>query len=135
MRTAGRWSKDAPVNEDEYRWHTRNVPAARRLRKPLTPTEDALWRALRGRRFRGLKFRRQHPIGAYVLDFWCDELQLAVEVDGGIHDIASVAKQDRGRQAALEELGVRFVRLHARLVEEDIEEALAVIAAVIPNAP
>jgi|GEM_PF-1271110 len=121
------------VDQEEPRWHTRNVPAARRLRKPLTATEDALWHELRGRRFLGLKFRRQHPIGAYVLDFWCDELQLAVEVDGGIHNAGAVAERDRGRQRALEELGVRFVRVPASLVEHNLPAALGQLAEAVAD--
>ena len=58
---------------------------ARRMRKSPTPSEDILWQALRNRQIHGLKFLRQHPIGPTIVDFYCHEKRLAVEVDGGIH--------------------------------------------------
>jgi len=76
----------------------------------MTPAEEAAWGVLRNRGFRGLKFRRQHPIGPFVLDFYCHELRLAVEIDGGAHGSA-VDHPDTGR--------LRFIRLSARAVELD----------------
>ena len=58
---------------------------ARELRRNQTDDEKALWRALRGRRFAGFKFRRQHTIGDYILDFYCADAKLAVELDGSQH--------------------------------------------------
>jgi very-short-patch-repair endonuclease len=104
--------------------HRDNVPSARRLRRPLTDTEALLWEQLRGRRFDGLKFRRQHPLGPFVLDFYCDELHLAIEVDGGVHDAPEQARRDVARQALLEELGVRFIRISARDIEADLTSVL-----------
>src|SRR3954469_10158826 len=60
---------------------------ARALRRAMTLPEVLLWQALRGGQVGGLRFRRQHPIGHYVLDFYCPALRLAVEVDGAAHDI------------------------------------------------
>src|SRR5699024_7985983 len=65
--------------------HPRKTGLARQLRQDSTDVEQMLWRQLRGRRLQGWKFRRQHPIGAYVLDFYCAEARLAVETDGGQH--------------------------------------------------
>ncbi len=65
--------------------YVHNIPSARRLKREQTASERLLWEALRDRRFEGLKFRRQHAVYAYVLDFFCAELMLAVEVDGGVH--------------------------------------------------
>lgn len=59
--------------------------AAREMRREPTPAEAVLWSALRGGRL-GVRFRRQHPVGRFILDFWCAEAKLAIEVDGGIHD-------------------------------------------------
>jgi len=60
--------------------------AARRLRRNMTPAEQKLWNALRGKQLDGLKFRAQHPVGPFVLDFWCPARKLVVEVDGGVAD-------------------------------------------------
>ena len=88
----------------------------------MTPAEQAAWSVLRNRRFRGLKFRRQHPIGPFVLDFYCRELQLAIEIDGGAHHNVVDQAADRERQSLLEHPnagGLRFIRLVARAVEVD----------------
>jgi very-short-patch-repair endonuclease len=65
--------------------HRDNIPAARELRTRQTPAESILWDALRGRRLAGLKFRRQHPIGTFVVDFCCPDRRLAIELDGPVH--------------------------------------------------
>lgn len=59
--------------------------AARRLRQNLTPAETLLWQALRNKQLAGLKFRCQHPVGNFILDFYCPSLKLVIEVDGAIH--------------------------------------------------
>src|SRR5688572_28738934 len=79
--------------------HRHNVPAARDLRARETWAEDLLWTALRGRRLDGMKFRRQHPIGPFVLDFCCVERRLAIEVDGEVH--ATRREHDAERQALI----------------------------------
>ena len=76
----------------------------------MTPAETVLWDELRDRRFDGLKFRRQHAIGRFVVDFYCDALRLVVEVDGGIHRDPEQRQRDGERQKELEETGVSFVR-------------------------
>ena len=101
--------------------------AAREFRKLPTDSERLLWSALRDRRLDGLKFRRQHPIGEYVLDFYCSELELAVEVDGLGHDLTS--EKDARRQSRLETTGIRFVRVTAEDVEKDREAAVVYIRA------
>jgi very-short-patch-repair endonuclease len=68
-----------------HRNQRHNVTAARDLRAHETSVEDLLWEELRGRRLDGMKFRRQHPIGAFVVDFCCAESRLVIELDGGIH--------------------------------------------------
>ena len=68
--------------------------AARRLRRNMTPAEQKLWGALRNRQLDGLKFRPQHPMGAFILDFWCPARKLVVEVDGGVHKNPQFAIRD-----------------------------------------
>ncbi len=93
----------------------------------MTPTETVPWEELRDRRLGGLKFRRQHAIRRFVVDFYCHELGLAVEVDGGIHDEPDQHARDVERQALLEELGVRFLRFS----NQDIEDRLPAVLATI----
>ena len=76
-----------------------------------------LWEALRDRPLAGREFRRQHPVGRFVLDFYCYEERLAVEVDGGVH--AAQEEADWERQSVAEAMGIRVVRVPAGLVEND----------------
>ena len=97
----------------------------------MTPSEIALWRAVRAKRFKGLHFRRQHPFGPYILDFYCDATKLAVEVDGGIHQPEDQMLRDAARDAWVAQHGVQTLRLPARLVVENIDAALGLIAAAL----
>ena len=81
---------------------------ARRLRRRATDAERRLWRALRNRRMAGAKFRRQHPVGRYIVDFVCLEHRLAIEVDGGQHILQ--AEHDEKRTAFLASQGFRVLR-------------------------
>ncbi|MFP4299099.1 MAG: type IIL restriction-modification enzyme MmeI, partial [Spirulinaceae cyanobacterium] len=98
---------------------------ARQFRKEPTPSENILWQALRGRKLEGRKFRRQQPIGTFIVDFFCGAERLIVEVDGGIH--ASQQEADRKRQELLESLGLKVVRVSSELVETNLDEALAMV--------
>jgi very-short-patch-repair endonuclease len=95
----------------------------------MTPSETALWGAVRAKRFKGLHFRRQHPFGPYILDFYCDATKLAVEVDGGVHQGEEQMMRDAARDAWVAQHGVRTLRLPARLVVENVDAALGLIAA------
>ncbi len=81
---------------------------ARKLRKSSTPAEEKLWQALRNRNLAGFKFRRQHPIGPYIADFYCAEVRLIVELDGGGH--LDQMEYDQNRTDWLEEQGYRVIR-------------------------
>jgi len=83
---------------------------ARELRGSQTDAESAMWYLLRDRRFFGLKFRRQHPVQPYVLDFFCQELSLAVELDGGQHNEGNNVKRDKTRSAELARRGIQVAR-------------------------
>ena len=97
------------------------------LRRNPTPTEHILWQALRKRQLAGRKFRRQMPIGPFVVDFYCSSEHLIVEVDGPIH--AQQQAADQQRQELLESLGLRFVRVSAAQVEADLPGVIATIRA------
>ena len=83
---------------------------ARALRSEATDAERTLWRRLRGRQLGGLKFRRQHVVGHCILDFYCPERRLAVELDGGQHNEAEGRRRDRARTAFLESRGLAVLR-------------------------
>lgn len=84
--------------------------AARRLRKNLTPAEQMLWQALRGRQLHGLKFRCQHPVGRFIVDFYCPQCKLVVELDGEVHN--QQTEYDTARTEQLLAYGYRV--LHFR---------------------
>ena len=106
---------------------SRIASLARELRKNPTPAEKLLWRELRGRNFRGLKFRRQHPIGSFIVDFACLSRQLVVEVDGGIHLEPGKMKADRERRDWLRSKGFVVVRVTNSDVMPFVEIALSKI--------
>lgn len=89
------------------------VARARQLRKQMTPPEIALWQYLR-QRPGGYKFRKQHPVtNEIIADFYCSKASLVVEVDGKVHDIATVSDKDANREVMFVELGLRLFRLKA----------------------
>ena len=83
-----------------------------------------LWSALRDRQLTGLKFRRQHPYGQFVLDFFCVELQLAVEVDGGVHLNAEQAAHDAERSEFLAKRGVHILRFTNEEIDQHLPDLL-----------
>ncbi len=100
---------------------------ARKLRKETTPSEKILWEALKNRQLCQQKFRRQHPIGVFVVDFYCHEKKLIIEIDGSIHNLPEQKILDRQRQELLESLGLRFLRISSKQVETDLRETLKII--------
>ncbi|MFC1480842.1 endonuclease domain-containing protein [Candidatus Neomarinimicrobiota bacterium] len=102
---------------------------ARNLRNNLTPTEHILWQRIRKKRLAGLKFRRQHIFGSSIVDFYCSEKRLAIEIDGGYHLKPDIIAQDKVRQEIIEMYGVQFLRFPADDVENNIESILSRIKA------
>jgi very-short-patch-repair endonuclease len=102
---------------------------ARKLRQRQTAAEAIIWEALRNRQLGGLKFRRQHPIDGCVVDFYCAQARLVVEIDGPIHKFQK--EEDDRRQAWLEGRGCRVIRFLNDQVQTDLAAALARIAASI----
>ncbi|MDZ4373227.1 MAG: endonuclease domain-containing protein [Phenylobacterium sp.] len=99
----------------------------------MTPPEVRLWVQLR-RKVQGVRFRRQHPVGPFVLDFYCDSLKLAVEVDGQTHWAGEAPLRDLERDAWLGLRGIRVLRLSASLVMKDMDTAVRTILAAAGNA-
>ncbi|MEW9838636.1 endonuclease domain-containing protein [Mesorhizobium marinum] len=108
----------------------RTFDRAKALRRDLSLPEVILWECLRGRRLGGLRFRRQHPVGPYVLDFYCAEARLAVEVDGAHHDFPEQMSHDRRRDGWLDTQGIGVIRIAATdiLDEKALDGMLVMIA-------
>ncbi|MDP2244466.1 endonuclease domain-containing protein [Pseudomonas sp.] len=100
---------------------------AKQLRRDQTDCERLLWQHLRNRQLGGFKFRRQYPLPPYVLDFYCAELGLAVELDGGQHFSDEALHKDAERSRYLERYGVRVLRFSNREVLAQMPEVLAEI--------
>ena len=96
--------------------------AARRLRSMMTPAEQILWDALKQRRLGGLRFRSQHPVGQFVLDFYCPSCKLVVEVDGAAHD--QQAEYDQARTELLNAYGYRVIRFRNEEVFNNLPSVL-----------
>jgi very-short-patch-repair endonuclease len=100
---------------------------AKQLRQNSTLSEVVLWNELKNRQMLGYDFDRQKPIDSFIVDFYCKELSLAIEVDGDSHDYSF--EEDRNRQFTLEKLGVRFLRFDDREVKQELTNVLRTIEA------
>ncbi|HEX4260428.1 MAG TPA: endonuclease domain-containing protein [Acetobacteraceae bacterium] len=109
-----------------------SVEHARAMRREATPAERALWRGLQARRLGGLKFRRQVPIGPFVVDFYCPEAKLVIEVDGETHADPSA---DADRTAFLEARGMGVIRFWNNEVLGNLEGVLEGIARAASSPP
>ncbi len=103
------------------------VNFARELRKTQTDAEKLLWEVLKDRKVDGHKFRRQHPFGKYVLDFYCAMEKLCVELDGGGHARQTKTEHDEERSKALEKEGLRVLRFWNNDVLDNIEGVIDAI--------
>lgn len=111
------------------RIHPPLLTAAKELRRKGTPAEDHLWSALRDHQVRGLSFRRQHPVGRFILDFYCPRKKLCIELDGAVHD----AQQDYDavRTEALNRLKIRVIRFQNDEVLQNLPSVLRRIEAAL----
>jgi very-short-patch-repair endonuclease len=116
--------KIIPYNKDLKR-------LANKLRKKMTPGEVVLWNELKENKFLGFDFDRQRCIDNYIVDFYCKELQLAIEIDGMSHNSEEAFAKDEIRQKRLEELGVRFIRFSESEVKNDIINVFRALETVI----
>ncbi|MBW8752766.1 MAG: DUF559 domain-containing protein, partial [Sphingomonadales bacterium] len=110
------------------------LKSAKRLRTEMSLPEVLLWQRLRGRPM-GVKFRNQHPIGAFVADFYCAKPRLIVEVDGIAHDMGDRPERDARRDEWLRRCGMQIVRIPASDVLRDPDEVAAAIVALCVDAP
>lgn len=107
-----------------------NFPHYKRLRKNLrnnaTPQEIILWSRLRRSQL-GHKFRRQHSIGNYIVDFYCPEKKLIIEIDGGQHDEKNIRKYDENRTKYLESLGLKVLRFWDNEINNNVSGVISTI--------
>jgi very-short-patch-repair endonuclease len=108
--------------------HVNNLPFLRTFRKELrnhlTPAEAKLWTLLKKSQLDGRKFRRQHSVGNYILDFYCPGERLAIELDGAVHNTESAQEYDRERDLFLNYFGIKVLRFENKLVFQQAEVVL-----------
>jgi len=94
------------------------------LRKEATPSERIIWKRLQKRQIDGYKFRQQHGMGPYVLDFYCPELRLCIEIDGDIHDLPENKKKDSERTIFLNQNKIEVIRFTNEEIAENIDDVI-----------
>ena len=105
------------------------VELAKSLRNAMTYHESLLWEKIKGKQICGVRFRRQHPIYFYIVDFYCHEAMLVIEVDGEIH--YDRIDHDDGRSAEMEKFGIKVIRFTNLEVENNIEKVIKNIEAIV----
>lgn len=116
------------MHKDELKPTEEIQQRAKELRSKPTPTEKKLWAYLSNRQLREFKFRRQHPIGRFIADFYCHSAKLIIELDGEIH--AAQVEYDNSRTLWFEDRGIRVIRFLNIEVETDVKKVIAEIIAV-----
>jgi very-short-patch-repair endonuclease len=106
------------------------IAKARVLRKNMTPAESVLWEHLRRKALEGYRFRRQHPAGRFIIDFYCHPIRLAIELDGSVHDLPEQAEYDVGRTAELERLGITVLRFRNEEILQNIDFVIDTIQSI-----
>jgi very-short-patch-repair endonuclease len=112
---------------------THDYAKARKLRSNMSLPEVLLWNHLR-KKPEGVKFRRQHPVGNYVIDFYCPSARIGIEIDGIAHEMGNRPEKDGARDAWLAEQGIRIVRIPASEVLKSVVHAAAAIIALCSKA-
>jgi very-short-patch-repair endonuclease len=108
-------------------YNSKLKPLAKALRKNMTFSEVLLWNELKQKKMLGYDFDRQRPIDNYIVDFYCKDLMLAIEIDGISHDVEEIIENDEKRQKRLEEMGVNFLRFDDREVRKSMDNVLRTI--------
>jgi very-short-patch-repair endonuclease len=106
---------------------------AKILKHNQTKAEMIMWQVLRGRQLNGMKFRRQHPIGRFIVDFYCHEYKLVIELDGEIHNIDFVKEYDENREVQLQNLGLKILRFKNEEVFDSLEKILETIKIIVSS--
>lgn len=93
---------------------------AKILRSHMTKAEQLLWEILKNKGIQNLRFKAQHPIDIFIADFYCHQLKLVIEVDGGIHELIDQKEYDIGREAELNEWGIKVIRFANEEIMRDL---------------
>lgn len=104
---------------------------ARKLRKNQTSQERIMWNLLRNQQFQGLKFRRQYPVGNYIVDFICKEIKLIIEIDGGQHNSEDGIEYDIKRTEYLETKGYKVIRFWNNEIDNNLEGVYQILRDMI----
>ena len=115
------------------RYKPQTIVNARALRKNQTPQESKLWYCLRSKRFQGFKFRRQFPVGPYIVDLCCFKEKLIIELDGGQHNESGSLAYDATRDSFLRSQGYRVLRIWNNEVTNNLEGVLEKIYRILAN--
>lgn len=107
------------------------TPKRKLLRNHVPPSELLLWPRLKNKQL-GFRFRRQYGIDRYVVDFYCPESRLAIEIDGGYHGSSDMKEYDPTRQAAIEALGIKFLRFSNKEMENNLDGIIGRIKSSLP---
>ena len=126
----GEVGRAAAGRESRFARTAKMTSRARRLRANMTDAERKLWQSLRRGSLNGFNFRRQHPVGPYTLDFYCPQLRLGIEIDGGQHAYQNVAANDHQRNQWLTTKGILILRFWNNDVLTNIEGVLAEIVRI-----
>ncbi len=109
------------------------IPFARELRNHSTKSEIIFWLKIKGKEFYGYDFHRQKPIDNYIIDFYCDELFLGIEIDGYSHQFLEVFNKDTKKEKRLNELGITVLRFSDEQVLNDMENVIRALEEYIDN--
>ncbi|HOY19832.1 MAG TPA: endonuclease domain-containing protein [Haliscomenobacter sp.] len=110
---------------------TRNFEYAKQNRVNSTPAESALWEELRNKKLKGYKFRRQHPVGIFILDFYCHAAKLAIEIDGEYHLEQEQQLYDRARTELLYQAGIKELRFTNQDILTNLPSVLGTITQIL----
>ena len=113
------------MSQGRFTVSRRTTIRAQQLRREATPAERKLWARLKGKQLNGLAFRRQHPIGPYIVDFYCALLKLAIELDGDSHGNDAAARYDEKRRDFIAGKGIQIIRFWNSDIHERLDGVLA----------
>ncbi len=117
------------IHRPETRFWNELRPTAQALRRNLTPAEKIMWQLLRDRRFKDFKFRRDHPVDRFLVDFCCPKAALIIEVDGPVHDHQK--EEDQKRQEYLTEMGYHVIRFTNDQVIQHLDDVLTEVTRIL----
>ena len=101
---------------------------AEQLRDNMTPAEKKLWNVLSNKKINGFRFKNQHPVSKFIVDFYCHKAKLVIEIDGSIHDNKEQADYDIGRTYEIESFGLPLIRFTNNQIENNFEKVIKEIA-------